>query len=123
MNSQKRPLINPVLSERAKELRKNMTPEERHFWYDCLRRCGCTINRQYVIGNYIVDFYCDKAALVIEIDGSQHYDEKGRGYDARRTAYLESLGLKVVRFTNGQIHEHFEEICRYVYTLLHERKH
>ncbi len=114
----RRPAIKSILSERAKTLRKNMTPEERHLWYDCLRHCGCTVNRQYVIGNYIVDFYCDKAALVIEIDGSQHYDEKSRAYDAKRTAYLESLGLTVVRFTNGQIHNHFNDICNYVYALV-----
>ena len=116
----RRPAVKAFLSERAKILRKNMTPEERHLWYDCLKHCDCTVNRQYVIGDYIVDFYCAKAALVIEIDGSQHYDEKGRAYDAQRTAYLESLGLTVVRFTNGQIHERFPEICQYVYRLINK---
>ena len=111
-----------LLTKRAQFLRKNMTPEERHLWYDCLKHCDCVFYRQRVIGNYIVDFYCAKISLAIEIDGSQHYDEKGRLYDAKRTAYLKSQGVRVIRFTNGQIHNQFEEICRYIYTLVHGEK-
>ena len=117
-----RPTVKPYLAERAKMLRKNMTPEERHLWYDCLKHCDCTFNRQYVIGNYIVDFFCHKTLLVIEIDGAQHYDEKGRTYDEQRTAYLKSLGLTVIRFTNGQIHNQFDDICRYIYSITSHRE-
>ncbi len=68
-------------------------------------------NRQRIIGNYIVDFYCFKAKLVVEIDGSQHFESKGIEYDKQRTEYLESLGLKVLRFSNLDIKENFYEVC------------
>lgn len=99
-----RPHVPALLAKRAKELRNQMTAEERHIWYDCLKKFKdtfmITFNRQYVITPYIVDFYCADAGLIIEIDGFQHYDEAGRLYDQKRTAYLESFHLEVVRFTN-----------------------
>ena len=73
----------------AKTLRKNMTKEEKHLWYDYLREYPIRFIRQKVIGKYIVDFYCAKAKLVIELDGSQHYDDKGIAKDTLRTEFLE----------------------------------
>lgn len=75
---------NPKLTANAQELRKNMTKEERHLWYNFLKELPITINRQKVIGNYIVDFYCADAKVVIELDGSQHFEEHGKEYDAKR---------------------------------------
>ena len=96
----------------AQSLRKNMTKEEKHLWYDFLKKLPITVNRQKVIGNYIVDFYCASARLVIELDGSQHYDEKGREADRERDNYLRELGLYVVRYTNRQIRENFFGVCK-----------
>ena len=76
----------------AKTLRKNMTPWERRLWYDFLRDYPVRFQRQKAIGNYIADFYCAKANLVIEIDGSQHYEDRGIEYDGQRTKYLEQCG-------------------------------
>ena len=84
----------------ARELRKNMTKEEKHLWYDFLRTYPIKFMRQKIIGRYIADFYCAKANLVIEIDGSQHYEKEEKIKDAERTKYLEEFGIKVIRFTN-----------------------
>ncbi|MBO7310809.1 MAG: endonuclease domain-containing protein, partial [Clostridia bacterium] len=83
----------------AKMLRKNMTKEEKHLWYDFLRTYPVRFLRQKVLGQYIVDFYCAKAKIVIELDGSGHYTEQGRMYDAERTSFLEGYGLKVIRIS------------------------
>ena len=77
----------------ARQLRKEMTKEERHLWYDFLRTCPAKFYRQKIVGNYILDFYCDKEKLAIELDGSQHYETSGQEYDQRRTEYLQSLGI------------------------------
>ena len=74
-----------------------MTKEERHLWYDFLKELPVNFNRQKVIGNYIVDFYCAKAKIVIELDGSQHYFDEGREKDLKRDRFLSSLGLTVLR--------------------------
>ena len=95
----------------SRQLRKNMTKEERHLWYDFLKSLPCTVKRQQVIGNYIVDFYCASAKLVIELDGSQHYDESGKNADLVRDAFLESLGLKVLRYSNSDINRNFPGVC------------
>ena len=102
---------NPKLTPLAKELRRNMTEAERKLWYQFLKQLPVTVNRQKVMGNYIVDFYCHSAKLVVELDGSQHYDEEAERYDERRTDYLNDLGLKVLRFTNMDIDRHFESVC------------
>ena len=95
------------------QLRNEPTPQERRLWYDFLRTASPRWNRQYIIGSYIVDFYCRKARLVIELDGSQHYDKNGLvEYDQIRTEYLEALGLKVIRFTNKEIEDQFSAVCR-----------
>ena len=87
----------------AKNLRKNATPQENHLWYDFLAKYELRFQRQKAIDNFIADFYCHKAKLVIEIDGSQHYTEEGREKDEFRTEILEGSTLKVIRFTNHQI--------------------
>ena len=102
---------NSRLTGNAKALRKNMTKEERHLWYDFLETLPITVNRQKVIGNYIVDFYIASAKIVIELDGSQHYEEKGIDNDAKRDAFLNGLGIKVLRYSNLDVNQRFESVC------------
>ena len=102
---------NSSLSERAKSLTKNMTEQERKLWFLYLRPHHLKWYRQRIINRFIVDFYCSKAKLVIEIDGSQHYSEQGIAYDKERTAILNSYGLTVLRYTNTQIDYQFREVC------------
>ena len=96
---------------RGQSLRKNMTKEERHLWYDFLKNYPVQFKRQYQIGCYYADFYCFQAGLVVELDGSQHYDPASMTYDAARTAYLQQQGLTVLRFTNTEIMEQFRAVC------------
>lgn len=98
-------------TDRARELRKNMTPQEKRLWYDFLRTYPVKFYRQRAIGNYIVDFYCSKARLVVELDGSQHYDPDNERYDAERTKQLEACGLRVLRFSNYDMARYFEGVC------------
>ena len=105
---------NPQLTDRAKNLRKNMTKEEKHLWYDFLRKFPIRFIRQKVIDNYIVDFYCAQAGVVIELDGSQHYDECGMKYDKIRTEKLKSRDLIVIRIPNNEINTNFEGVCQYI---------
>ncbi len=102
---------NKELVPLAKALRKNMTKEEKHLWYDYLRNYPIRFIRQKVIGKYIVDFYCAKAKLVIELDGSQHYEDKQKEMDALRTEFLEQCGLKVIRIINLEVNRNFEGVC------------
>ncbi len=92
-------------------LRNNATKQENHLWYDFLKQTQFQFNRQRIIGEYIVDFYCPTAKLVIELDGSQHFEKEAIEYDTLRTGYLKSLGLKVLRFTNDEIDQSFESVC------------
>ena len=103
---------NTDLTNNARILRKNMTKEERHLWYDFLKILPITVNRQKVIGNYIVDFYIATAKLVIELDGSQHYEEKGIESDTTRDAFLNDLGIKVLRYSNLDVNKRFESVCQ-----------
>lgn len=98
----------------AKELRKNATSEENHLWYDFLSKYEIRFQRQKAIGDFIADFYCHKAKLVIEIDGSQHYTKYGKEKDEFRTEVLEGYDLKVIRFTNRQVNENFYGVCKYI---------
>ena len=102
---------NSSLSERAKNLTKNMTEQERKLWFLYLKPHNLKWYRQRIINRFIVDFYCSKAKLVIEIDGSQHYSEQGIAYDQERTTILNSYGLTVLRYTNTQIDYQFREVC------------
>ena len=109
------------LINNARVLRKNMTAAERHLWYDFLRSYPLKIYKQKIIGPYIADFYCNAAKLVIELDGSQHYEETGPQKDAVRTAYLESLGLAVVRYSNREINQEFDAVCENLHHLIQQR--
>lgn len=102
---------NPKLKDLARELRNNMTKEERKLWYQFLHSCNTRFLRQKVIGNYIVDFYSPKAGVVIELDGGQHYEDNAIEKDKIRDEYLKNLGLKVLRYTNIDINKNFEEVC------------
>ena len=95
----------------ARSLRRNMTPQERHLWYDFLRYCKPKFRRQEMIGSYIADFFCYDARLIIEIDGSQHFTPELREKDNARTAYFHSLGLRIMRVDNGQINRNFDGVC------------
>ena len=105
---------NRELVYNARKLRKEATKEERHLWYDFLRDYPSRFVRQKVIGKYILDFYCSEKKLAIEIDGSQHYDEKGRISDMDRTKNINEYGISVLRFTNGEINHQFEAVCIYI---------
>ena len=105
---------NKPLIQNAKALRKNMTKEEKHLWYDFLRTYPIKFTRQKVLGHYIADFYSATAKLVIELDGSGHYTEEGEKYDIERTAFLENYGLKVIRIPNTEIHHNFKGVCEYI---------
>ena len=98
----------------AKNLRKNATPQENHLWYDFLSKYSVRFQRQKSIDNFIADFYCHKAKLIIEIDGSQHYTKDGKQNDEFRTDILVGYDLKVVRFTNRQIDTNFRGVCEYI---------
>ena len=102
---------NKNLAENARTLRKNRTKEEQKLWKLFLCRCQPRFHRQYVIGNYIVDFYCHKAKLVVELDGSQHYTPEEQQNDQKRTKYLQSLGLQVLRVSNLDVMRRFESVC------------
>ena len=99
------------LRPRARELRNGATRQENHLWYDFLKKQPIQWYRQKVIGEFIVDFYCPKAKLVIELDGMQHYTLEGMAYDEERSAYLEGLGVEVVRFQNREIDDTFFLVC------------
>ena len=105
---------NPKLTPNSKKLRREMTKEERHLWYDFLRGYSVRFIRQKIIGNYIVDFYCAKANLVVELGGSQHYDEQGIRKDMERTKYLEAQGLKVMRIPNNEVNNNFRGVCEFI---------
>ena len=98
----------------AKQLRKEMTKEERHLWYDFLRTYPVRFLRQKVIGNYIVDFYCARANIVVELDGSQHYEAQAQEEDFRRTAYLQQFGVSVIRIPNCDVNNNFEGVCQII---------
>ena len=105
---------NKQLKPKSQTLRKNATKEENLLWYNFLRKYPAQFRRQYVVGNYIVDFYCHKAKLVVELDGSQHYEPQETEYDQKRTAYMESLGLCVLRFSNLDVLRNFRGVCELI---------
>ena len=102
---------NKKLKPISQNLRKNSTKEEKLLWYNFLRLYKPQFRRQYVIGNYIVDFYCHKAKLVVELDGSQHCEPMNIEYDQKRTLYLQSLGLYVLRLSNLDVIRQFGNVC------------
>ena len=102
----------------SKYLRREMTKEEKQLWFDFLRSLPVNVHSQKMIGDYIVDFYCASANLVIEIDGSQHYEKDSALRDLRRDEYLRSLGLTVLRYSNRDINERFSDVCNDIYKYL-----
>ena len=108
--------------ENARRLRRSMTPHERKLWYLFLRKYPVKMYKQRIIGKYIVDFYCASAKLVIELDGSQHYESQEIAHDTERTAYLETLGLKVLRFSNREIDRDFHSVCEQINISVSERR-
>lgn len=113
---------NNQLLPRAKQLRREMTSQERKLWYLFLRKYPAKIYKQRIIDSFIVDFYCASAKLVIEIDGSQHYTDQGQAYDAERSARLARYGLEVIRFSNSDVDRRFNEVCRAIHTAIQSRK-
>ena len=105
---------NKQLVPLAKQLRKEMTKEERHLWYDFLRSYPVRFSRQKVLGKYIADFYSAQANLVIELDGSQHYENSNMEKDAERTAFLEGYGLTIIRIPNNEVSRNFRGVCEHI---------
>ena len=109
---------NSKLTPNARKLRKTMTKEERHLWYDCLKLLPVTVHRQKILGEYIVDFYIASANVVIEVDGSQHYEVDGKKKDDIRDRYLQKIGCKVLRYSNADINMRFQNVCKDIYQQL-----
>ena len=99
------------LIPRAKELRKNATRQEKNLWYGFLNSYPVRFQRQKSIDSFVADFYCHEAKLVVELDGSQHYEEAGIARDKERSAILEKYGLKVIRFSNLEVDRNFQGVC------------
>ena len=112
---------NKELLTPAKNLRKSMTRHEKHLWYDFLRYYPAKIYKQRIIDNFIADFYCHQARLVIELDGSQHYTDEGKEYDDKRTEVFKKYDIKVIRFSNKDIDENFEGVCYVIDKTIKER--
>ena len=112
---------NRKLKTNAQNLRKSMTKEEAKLWYQFLCRYPLRFRRQYVIGNYIADFYCHKAKLVVELDGSQHYTPEEIEYDQKRTEYMQSQGLQVLRISNLDVLRNFQNVCEMIDRTAKER--
>ena len=112
---------NPALTGTARALRKNMTKEEGVLWYSFLRKYPLRFLRQKVIDGYIVDFYCAKAKLVIELDGSQHYTEQGLLKDNIRTEKIEKYGLLVLRIPNNEVNRNLAGVCDYIEDTVQKR--
>ena len=105
---------NKQLVDNARTLRRNMTKEERHLWYDFLRMHPARFVRQKILGRYIADLYSAGAKLVIELDGSQHFDDENAAKDAERTRFIEQYGLRVVRIPNNDVNRNFEGVCAFI---------
>ena len=109
---------NSKLTARAQEMRKNGTKEEKRLWYDFLKGYPIQFRRQMVIQHFIVDFYCPRLKIVIEVDGSQHYEEERMEYDRLRTAVLTGLGCHVIRYSNRDINQNFEAVCSDIHDIV-----
>ena len=105
---------NKQLTPLAKKLRREMTKEERHLWYDFLRSHPVRFCRQKVLGKYIADFYSAEAKLVIELDGSHHYEDRNIEKDADRTTFMEEYGLRVIRISNNEVTGNFRGVCEHI---------
>ncbi|MBQ7822514.1 MAG: DUF559 domain-containing protein [Clostridia bacterium] len=114
-------LKNNKLLEYAKDLRANMTPQEKHLWYDFLQKYPVKIYKQRIIDNFIADFYCCKARLVIEIDGAHHYTAEGKTHDRLRTEAIERYGLYVLRFSDSDVDYRFDQVCEKINNVIQTR--
>ena len=112
---------NAKLKANARSLRKNQTKEESLLWYRFLNKYPLRFRRQYIIGNYIADFYCHRAKLIVELDGSQHYEEAEKQYDEKRTTYFHSQGIEVLRFSNLDVLREFDNVCTMIHTIIQHR--
>ena len=112
---------NRTITQLSQKLRTHATKEENTLWYQYLRRYPVQFRRQSTFGHYIVDFYCAKALLVVELDGSQHYDPAAMAQDAVRTKYLESLGIRVLRFSNRDVNENLPGVCQAIDLAVNQR--
>ncbi len=118
MNEQQNKRLTPY----AKKLRREMTKEERHLWYDFLRGLPDMVHRQKTIGNYIVDFYIASVKIVIELDGGQHYKNQEMIYDYRSDQYLKQNDVLVLRYPNGDIWRNFRGVCEDILINIERRK-
>ena len=107
--------------EQARRLRSEMTPHERKLWYLFLRSYPVKIYKQRIVGSFIVDFYCASARLVIEVDGSQHYEAMGQHIDKERDAYLKELGIRVLRYSNADVNTRFRCVCEDILNAIDEQ--
>ena len=107
--------------EKARRLRREMTSHELKLWYLFLLKDPVKIYKQRIIGRFIVDFYCASARLVIELDGSQHYEPQGLAYDAERSQFLTAFGLEVLRFSNRDIDRDFRGVCTQIDIIIQKR--
>ena len=105
----------------AKNLRRNLTPWELKLWLNCLKHMPYKFYKQRPIGNYILDFYCAKAKLAIELDGSQHYYAQNKKYDCERTCFLEKQGIKVLRFDNIDVDKNIDGIYQIIIAEINQR--
>ena len=112
---------NASLTRNAQTLRRRMTKEEKHLWYDGLKYLPITVQRQKVIGPYIVDFYIASVNVVIEVDGSQHWDIVHRQKDEVRDTYFSQQGITVLRYSNEMIHTSFRDVCDDIWNVICEK--
>ena len=112
---------NKKLVSFARGLRKNMTKEEKHLWYDFLKNYDVKFNRQKVLGRYIADFYSAELKLVIELDGSQHYDPEAKLYDEERTEFFKGYDIEVIRINNLEVTRNFRGVCLYIDKIVKRR--
>ena len=113
---------NGTLIGKAKRLRREMTKEERHLWYDCLKQLPVTVHRQKVLGNFIVDFYIASCKIVIEVDGAQHYEDVHRQKDIQRDSELNQMGCTVLRYSNADINQRFQSVCDDIWSCIYKGK-
>lgn len=119
MKQKEKPVKNYKMLEPARKLRREMTPQERKLWYAFLKDYPVKIYKQRIIESYIVDFYCAKAGLVIELDGPIHKHEQNIQHDTNRDERLKSYGLEILRIPNTKIDSDFGQVCAYIDTILH----
>ena len=105
----------------ARRLRREMTPEERKLWYNYLRKYPVRFLRQHPIDRYIVDFYCHRAKLAVELDGSQHFEDEGLAWDRERDEVLSRYGIRVIRIPNNEVNTNLAGVCEYIDLCVKER--